>query len=51
MLNNIKCYLLKSHLIWGMEKEPTVEKNWAPIDSTKLLKSTGKHQKLNTSKY
>lgn len=34
-----------------MEKEPTVKKNWAPIDSTKLLKSTGKHQKLNTSKY
>ncbi|KAF0720990.1 fibrinogen silencer-binding protein-like [Aphis craccivora] len=33
----------------GMEKEPTVEKNWAPIDSTKLLKSTGKHQKLNTT--
>ncbi|XP_060855052.1 uncharacterized protein LOC132932701 [Metopolophium dirhodum] len=34
----------------GMEKEPTVEKNWAPIDFTKLLKSTGKHQKLNTKK-
>lgn len=33
-----------------MEKELTIETDWTPMGSTKLLKSTGKHQKLNTSK-